>query len=65
MLKLEEKDYDLNYLFKFSLDFAMLKEVLLKLAKSNQHLESKIKKLEASNKEKEKRISNLEDKLNI
>ena len=65
MLKLEEKDYDLNYLFKFSLDFAMLKEVLLKLAKSNQHLESKIKKLEESNKEKEKRISNLEDKLNI
>ena len=65
MLKLEEKDYDLNFLFKFSLDFVMLKEVLIKLAKSNQKLESKIKNLEKSNKEKDKRISNLEDKLNI
>ena len=65
MLKLEEKDYDLNFLFKFSFDFAMLKEILLKLSKSNKDLESRIKNLEKSNNEKDKRISNLEDKLNM
>ena len=65
MLKLEEKDYDLNFLFKFSFDFAMLKEILLKLSKSNKDLESRIKNLEKSNNEKDKRISDLEDKLNI
>ena len=65
MLKIQEKDYDFNFLLKFSLDFSMLKEVLLKLSKSNHNLESKIKKLEKSNKEKDKRISNLENKLNI
>ena len=65
MLKLEEKDYDLNFLFKFSFDFAMLKEILLKLAKSNEDLESRVKNLEKSNKEKDNRISNLEDKLKI
>ena len=65
MLKLEEKDYDLNFLFKFSFDFAMLKEILLKLAKSNKDLESRIKHLEKSNEKKDKRISNLEEKLKI
>ena len=65
MLKLEEKDYDLDFLFKFSFDFAMLKEILLKLAKSNEDLESRVKNLEKSNKEKDNRISNLEDKLKI
>jgi hypothetical protein len=65
MLKIEEKEYDLNFLFQFSFDFQMLKEILIKLAKSNQDLESRIKNLEKSNKEKDNRISNLEDKLNI
>ena len=65
MLKLEEKDYDLNFLFQFSFDFQMLKEILLKLAKSNKDLKSKMSKLEKSNKEKDERISNIEEKLNI
>ena len=65
MLKIEEKEYDLNFLFQFSFDFQMLKEILIKLAKSNQDLESRIKNLEKSNKEKDNRISNLEEKLNI
>ena len=65
MLKIEEKEYDLNFLFQFSFDFQMLKEILIKLAKSNKDLESRIKNLEKSNKEKDKRISKLEDKLNI
>ena len=65
MLKLEEKEYDLNFLFQFSFDFQMLKEILIKLAKTNKDLESRIKKLEKSNKEKGKHISFIEDKLNI
>ncbi len=65
MLKLEEKDYDLNFLFKFSFDFEMLKEILFKLVKTNKDLQSKVNILEKKDKEKEKRISNLEDKLNI
>ncbi len=65
MLKLEKKDYDLNFLFQFSFDFQMLKEILLKLAKSNKDLKSKMSKLEKSNKEKDERISNIEEKLNI
>lgn len=65
MLKIEEKEYDLNFLFQFSFDFQMLKEILIKLAKSNQDLETRVKNLEKSNKEKDNRISNLEDKLNI
>ena len=65
MLKIEEKEYDLNFLFQFSFDFQMLKEILIKLAKSNQDLESRVKDLEKSNKEKGNRISKLEDKLNI
>lgn len=65
MLKIEEKEYDLNFLFQFSFDFQMLKEILIKLAKSNQDLETRVKNLEKSNKEKDNRISNLEDKMNI
>ena len=45
MLKIEEKEYDLNFLFQFSFDFQMLKEILIKLAKSNQDLESRVKNL--------------------
>ena len=65
MLKLEENDFDLNFLLKFTFDFQMLKDILLKLAKSNTELESKVKNLESFNEEKDKRISNLENKLNI
>ena len=36
MLTLEEKEYDLNFLCSFTFDFQMLREILLKLAKSNQ-----------------------------
>ena len=41
MLKLEEKEYDFNLLCNFTFDFEMLKEVLIKLAKSNQNLKKK------------------------
>ena len=67
MLKLEEKDYDLNSLFNFNFtfDFKILKDVLTKLASSNINLEKKVNNLEKSNKEKNKRLSILENKLNI
>ena len=65
MLKLEEKEYDFNLLCNFTFDFEMLKEVLIKLAKSNQKLEKKVKRLEKSNNEKNKRLSTLEERLNI
>ena len=65
MLNLEKKDYDLNFLCSFTFDFQMLKEILIKLAKSNLDLQNKLKKLEKSNNEKDKRLSNIEDHLNI
>ena len=48
MLNLEEKEYDLNFLCSFTFDFQMLKEILIKLAKSNIDLQNKLKKLEKS-----------------
>ena len=65
MLTLEEKDYDLNFLCSFTFDFQMLREVLIKLAKSNQEMQEKIKNLENLNQEKDDRLSNIENKLNI
>ena len=65
MLKLEEKEYDLNFLCSFTFDFQMLKDILIKLVKSNQEMKAKINKLEEDNKEKGKRLSEIEDQLNI
>ena len=65
MLKFEEKVYDLNFLCSFTFDFQMLKEVLLKLAKSNEEMQNQIKALEKTNEEKDKRLTKLEDQLNI
>lgn len=65
MLKFEEKVYDLNFLCSFTFDFQMLKEVLLKLAESNEEMQKQIKKLEKTNEEKDKRLTKLEDQLNI
>ena len=65
MLKLEEKEYDLNFLCSFTFDFQMLKDILLKLVKSNQEMKDKINKLEEDNKEKGKRLSEIEDQLNL
>ena len=65
MLKLEENDYDLNSLCSFTFDFQILKDVLIKLAKSNQNLEKKLQNLENSNIEKNKRLSALEYKFKL
>ena len=65
MLKLEENDYDLNSLCSFTFDFQILKDVLIKLAKSNQNLEKRLQNLENSNIEKNKRLSALEYKFKL
>ena len=48
----EEKEYDLNFICNFTLDFQMLKDILLQLVQSNQDLENRVQNLEKSNKEK-------------
>ena len=65
MLKIEQKEYDINLLCSFSFDFQMLKDVLINLAKSNIKLEKKIKRLEKLNDDKNKRLTTLEERLNI
>ena len=65
MLKLEEKEYDLNFLCSFTFDFQMLKDILIKLAKSNIEMQDKLNDIEKTKKEKEKRLSAIEDQLNI
>ena len=65
MLKIEEKEYDINLLCSFTFDFQMLKEVLINLVKSNKKFEKKIKKLEKLNEDKNKRLMILEERLNI
>ena len=59
MLKLEEELYDLNFLFSCNIDFKMLKEVLLKLAKKQTNLEKEIKSLKISNVKRDKKIAKL------
>ena len=65
MLKLEEQEYDLNFLCSFTFDFQMLKDILFKLAQSNHEMQKKIKKLEKSNKEKDRRLTAIEEQFNI
>ena len=65
LVKFQQKDYDLNFLLKFTFDFSLLKEILINLVKSNQDLEQRIKKLEKSEKINDKHIYNLEEKLQI
>ena len=65
MLKIEEKEYDINLLCSFTFDFQMLKDVLINLANSNKKFEKRIKKLEKLNEDKNKRLSILEERLNI
>ena len=59
MLKFEEELYDLNFLFSCNIDFKMLKEVLLKLAKKQTNLEKEIKSLKISNVKRDKKIAKL------
>ena len=65
MLKIEEKEYDINLLCSFTFDFQMLKDVLINLVNSNKKHEKRIKKLEKLNEDKNKRLTILEERLNI
>ena len=61
MLKLDEKDYDLNNLL--GLNFDMLKEVLLKLSSNQNNINIEIKDVKDSNEQRDKKISDLENKI--
>ena len=65
MLKIEEKEYDINLLCSFTFDFQMLKDVLINLVRTNKKFEKKIKKLEKINEDRNKRLMILEERLNI
>ena len=65
MLKIEEKEYDINLLCSFTFDFQMLKDVLINLVRTNKKFEKKIKKLEKINEDRNKRLIILEERLNI
>ena len=56
MFRIDEKDYDLNFLLRFD----MLKEVLMKLLKNQNNLQNEIDILRNSNVERDNKIMNLE-----
>ena len=56
MFRLEEKDYDLNFVLRFD----MLKEILIKLLKNQNNLQNEIDSLKNSNKERDNKIINIE-----
>ena len=56
MFRLEEKDYDLNFVLRFD----MLKEILIKLLKNQNNLQNEIDLLKNSNKERDGKIINIE-----
>ena len=62
MLKLDEKDYDVNNLL--GINFDILKEVLLKLSQNQSNIQIEIREVKDSNKERDNKISELENKLN-
>ena len=56
MFRIEEKDYDLNYLLRFD----MLREILMKLLKNQNNLQKEIDLLKNSNMERDNKIVNIE-----
>ena len=56
MFRIDEKDYDLNFLLRFD----MLKEVLMKLLKNQNNLQNEIDILRNTNIERDNKILNLE-----
>ena len=61
MLKLDEKNYDVNNLL--GINFDILKEVLLKLSQNQNNIQIEIKDLKDSNEERDKKILELENKI--
>ena len=56
MFRIEEKDYDLNFLFRYD----MLREILIKLLKNQNNLKNEIDLLNISNKDRDNKIVNIE-----
>ena len=61
MLKLDEKEYNLNNIL--GLNFDMLKEILLKLSLNQNNIHVEIKGVKDSNEERDKKISDLDNKI--
>ena len=61
MLKLDEKDYDVNNLL--GINFDILKEVLLKLSQNQTNIQIEIKEVKDSNEERDNKITELENKI--
>ena len=59
MLTIEEKDYDLNYLIHFD----MLREILIKLVKSQKNIQKDIDSIKKSNRERDYKIYKIEKDL--
>ena len=57
MLTIEEKDYDLKYLLQFD----MLREILIKLAKNQRSLQNDIDSIKNSNIERDSKIMSLQE----
>ena len=57
MLTIEEKDYDLKYLLQFD----MLREILIKLAKNQKSLQKDIDSIKNSNIERDNKIKSLQE----
>ena len=57
MLNIEEKDYDLKYLLQFD----MLREILIKLAKNQKSLQNDIDSIKNSNIERDSKIMSLQE----
>ena len=57
MLTIEEKDYDLKYLLQFD----MLREILIKLAKNQKSLQNDIDAIKTSNIERDNKIMSLQE----
>ena len=61
MIKLNKQEYDLNNLL--GLNFDMLKEVLMKLSKNQNEIESELNDIRETNEKRDKKISDLEKKI--
>ena len=61
MLKLDEKEYNLDNLF--GINFDLLKEILLKLSKSDNNILIEINELKNSNIIRDNQIAELEQKI--
>ena len=61
MLKLEEKEYNLDNIF--FLNFDLLKEILIKLSKNDQDISQELNEIKTTNISRDQKIFDLEQKI--